>query len=46
MALQEEKLVMKFVRIWNVEVREAKAAEMEVGEVVEIKAWHEKEHEE
>jgi hypothetical protein len=38
MARQEEKLAMKFVRIWNVEVREAKAAEMEVGEVVEIKA--------
>jgi uncharacterized protein YifE (UPF0438 family) len=38
MARQEEKLAMEFVRIWNVEVREAKAAEMEVGEVVEIKA--------
>ena len=38
MALQEEKLVMRFVRVWNVEFREAQAAEMKVGEVVEIES--------
>jgi hypothetical protein len=46
MALQEEKLVMRFVRVWNVEFREAQAAEMELEKLSRLKAWHEKEHEE
>jgi len=36
MILMDKKFITKLVKAWKVEVREAKNAEMEVGEIVEI----------